>query len=58
MNSWKLNSTIGHHARVAICKSLKMEHESLYRAVKDIDNKGIITIYNNKKYEFVLKEVK
>jgi hypothetical protein len=58
MNSWKLNGIAGHIARIAICKSLKMEHASLYRSVKNIDNNGIITIYNGKKYELILKEVK
>lgn len=58
MNSWKLNSIIGHHAREAICKGLKMERESLYRAVKNIDNNGIITVYNNKKYRLIIEEIK
>ena len=57
MNSWKLNSHIGHHARVAICKSLKMQHTSIYRTVKDIDKNGTITIYNGKKYQLELKEI-
>lgn len=58
MNSWKLNGQAGHLTRQAIIKELKMKPSSLYRAVKSIDNNGIITVYNNRKYEVVLKEVK
>jgi|TARA_R110000851_G_scaffold146223_1_gene285849 predicted transcriptional regulator len=57
MNSWKLNSTIGHHARVAVCRDLNISHSNIYKTVKDIDHTGIIKTKDGKKYKLKLEEI-
>lgn len=58
MNSWKLNAQAGHHYRVALCKEFNIKHTELYRTVKDIDNKGVITTRDGRKFKVILKELK
>ena len=57
MNSWKFNSISQYLLRDAITKYFKLEPSSIYRAVKTIEGTNII-MYNNKVYEFTLKEIK
>lgn len=58
MNSWKLNSIANLLLRKAITAYFKLEMESVYRAVKFVDNNtGVITMYNDKKYKLTLKEI-
>ena len=58
MNSWKLNSTAGHHYRKAICDNLGCEYTNIYKEVKNIAPNGDITSADGRKYKFVLKEIK
>ena len=43
MNSWKLNGSVGHIARMAICEGLRIHHSRIYKEVRLMDAyKGII----------------
>ena len=57
MNSWKLNSTAGHHFRMAICKNLKISHTEIYKKIKNVDSKGTITTKDGKKFIIELKQI-
>ena len=57
MNSYKLNGIAGHQFRSAICKYFNIAHSDLYKFVKDIDRKGVITLKNDQKFILTLKEV-
>jgi predicted transcriptional regulator len=57
MNSWKLNGMVGHLARTAINEGLNIEKTQIYKKVKSVDNHGIITTHEGKKYKLVLKEI-
>jgi predicted transcriptional regulator len=55
MNSWKLNGMAEHLTRKTITESLNITHTELYKTVKSIDNKGIITLHDGRKFKLELK---
>jgi len=55
MNSWKLNGIAGHLTRQIIIESLNIKPTELYKTVKSIDNNGIITTHDNRKFKLELK---
>jgi predicted transcriptional regulator len=57
MNSWKLNGQAGHHYRSAICKTLNIPHREIYKTVKDIDSKGVITTKDGRRFIMKLEEI-
>ena len=57
MNSYKLNGTVGHLARMAINEGLDIVNSEIYKVVKSIDNNGIITTKDDKKYKLKLVEI-
>ena len=58
MNSWKLNGSVGHIARMAICEGLRIHHSRIYKEVRLMDAyKGIIQTKDGKKYKLILKEI-
>ncbi len=57
MNSYKLNGTVGHTLRSAICKFFNIPHTEIYKKVKDINNAGIITTDDDRQYKVILKEI-
>jgi len=57
MNSYKLNSIVGHTLRSAVCKFFNIPHIDIYKKIKDISSDGIITTDDNKKYKVILKEI-
>lgn len=58
MNSWKLNSLSGHFFRQTICRDLKIHHTEIYRTIKNIDSKGVITTKDGSKYKLKLEKIK
>lgn len=57
MNACKFNGMIGCLARTAICKHLQINHTLIYKKVKSIDNKKVVTD-DGKVYELTLTEIK
>jgi len=57
MNSWKLNGLAGHHYKSAICKTLNISSRDIYKTVKDIDNKGVITTKDGRRFMMKLEEI-
>jgi len=58
MNSWKLNSSVGHIARKAICDGLRIPHSRIYKEVRFMcAYNGIIQTKDGKKYKLILKEI-
>lgn len=57
MNCYILNGMAGHLARQAIIKGLDIEWNQLYKTVKSIDNDGIITLHDGRKFKLELKEL-
>jgi len=55
MNSWKLNGIAGHLTRQIIIESLNIVPTELYKTVKSIDNEGIITLNDGRKFKLELK---
>ena len=56
MNAYELNSKIGSIARIAICKSLGIEHTDIYKVVKSIGFDGIVITKDGKEYILTLKK--
>ena len=54
MNSYELNSIAGHHYRKLICETLNVNISNIYKTVKYIDNEGIISLQDGKKYKPIL----
>ncbi len=58
MNPFKLNSTIGTVARIAIAESLGISWTEVYKTVKNINcGRNSITTKDGKEYRLVLEEV-
>lgn len=55
MNSWKLNGIAGHLTRQIIIESLNIVPTQLYKIVKSIDNDGIITLHDGRKFKLELR---
>ena len=55
MNSWKLNGIAGHLTRQIIIESLNIVPTELYKTVKSINNNGIITLHDGRKFKLELK---
>ena len=58
MNSWKLNGIAGHTTRYAISQGLGIQHNDIYKTIKDISMGGIIETKEGKRYKLELKEIK
>ena len=58
MNSFKLNGMAGHITRYAISQGLGIQHNDIYKTIKDISMGGIIETKDGKKYKLELKEIK
>ena len=58
MNSWRLNSMVGHFARTAINEGLDIHHTEIYKVVKSVSNAGVIETHEGKKYKLTLEEIK
>ncbi len=57
MNAWRLNGIVGTVARIAICQSLGIQHNDIYKEVKNISVNGIIETKDGKKYKLELNEI-
>ena len=55
MNSWKLNGIAGQRTRQIIIESLNIVPTQLYKIVKSIDNDGIITLHDGRKFKLELR---
>ena len=58
MNSWKLNGIAGHITKYAISQGLGIQHNDIYKTIKDISMGGIIETKEGKRYKLELKEIK
>ena len=61
MNAYKLNGQAGHMFRMAVCKSLGIHWNDIYKTIEDVyttdANVPIVLTKEGKKYKVVLEEI-